>query len=623
MNGVRAYWVRVRILRGNYGLPAHYEAVAATSPPEYRFVPSDIQPPILSRITVDYQADFPNARLSPPQPPGPEKCLTRNDFVYTDQQQSLTTGEGFRPFEPVPETESALYFGFDRAFGDVAISLFMYITDKTDTAGQEETLTPALTAQADSSPQVIWEYSTSGGGWSRLEVEDDTNHLTTAGTVSFIGPENLAVVEQFGMPLFWLRARFRGDVIPVDRVLKGVYINTVEAVNQTTIREEILGSGNGTERQALTLLQTPVLDGEQLYIRELEVPSDEALQDLEAMEQRQLGRVLTAQEKDDLVQTRTNPLTGEPEIWVRWQRVDNFYGSGAQSRHYMLDRITGEVTFGNGLQGMLPPIGRDNIRAFVYQAGGGELASTETRVGTVKGLRSSLPFVDKVTNVVAASGGSDPESVDDVLARGPQTIKNRDRAVTTEDYVWLAQQESTLVHQVKCLPTTRPINNHQLQFDPGAVTLLLVPKSEDPRPQPSQQLIRQVQDALQARSLSILTSHIFVIPPEYVPVQVRAEVVPTVPEEASVVEGRIENRLQTFLHPVTGGPQGQGWEFGRNVYISELYQLIEDTEGVDVVVSIVLNNNLALQEVEIGVNKLPVSGTHDITMIVQPETSAG
>ena len=172
-------------------------------------------------------------------------------------------------------------------------------------------------------------------------------------------------------------------------------------------------------------------------------------------------------------------------------------------------------------------------------------------------LRSSLPFVDTVTNVVAASGGSDPETVDDVLERGPQTIKNRDRAVTTEDYVWLAQQASTLVHRVKCLPTTRPTANQQLQFDPGSVTLLLVPESEEPQPRPSQQLIRQVQDELLARSLSVLKpTDLRDSPRVHCRADVKAEVVPSVPEEASVVEGRIENRLRTFLHPVQGRARG-------------------------------------------------------------------
>jgi hypothetical protein len=616
-NGVTSYWVRSRILRGNYGRPAQYQPVLGTSPTEYQFVPADVHPPILGRMTLRYEADFPPADRPPAVP---EKCLTLNNFVYQDHRTSLMTAEGFLPFAPVPEVESAVYFGFDQTFGDRAISLFVHITDKAED-GTRETPTASLTTQSERSPQAIWEYSNRVGSWSRLEVEDGTEHLTTSGTVSFIGPVDFAKAGQFGKQLFWLRARFQADVTPRDARVKGVYTNTVWAVNQTTITEETLGSGNGRERQSLTLSQTPVLEGEKLYVRELETPSDEERQALEAMEQQQVGMVLTANEKAALVQTRENALTAEPEIWVRWHRVDTFYGSDAQSRHYVLDRITGVVSFGNGQQGMLPPIGRDNIRAFVYQAGGGRSASTETKVGVLKGLRSALPFVDTVTNVVAASGGSDPETVDDVLERGPQTIKNRDRAVTTEDYVWLAQQASTLVHRVKCLPTTRPTANQQLQFDPGSVTLLLLPEGEEPRPRPSQQLVREVRDELVSRNLSILKPTIFVLPPEYVEVWISAEVVPTVPEEASVVEGRIENSLRTFLHPVKGGPKRQGWEFGRNVYISEVYQLIEDTEGVDVVLSIVLSGDPMLQAVEIGDNQLPFSGTHDITM--RPRASFG
>lgn len=257
-----------------------------------------------------------------------------------------------------------------------------------------------------------------------------------------------------------------------------------------------------------------------------------------------------------------------------------------------------------------PPIGRDNIKVFFYQAGGGLLANNEVKAGIINALRSSLPFVDKVTNVVAASGGSDPESVEEVLERGPQTIKNRDRAVTSEDFVWLAKQASTLVHQVKCLPT----QNDTLQFEAGAVTLLLVPDSEATKPRPSQELIREVKDYLQQRSLSALQSKIYIIPPIYKDVRVKADVVPTIPEEASVVEGRIVNRLNTFFHPIKGGPKSQGWEFGRNVYISEIHQLLEDTPGVDVVLSVELNENPTLQEIEIGENELPASGIHNITM---------
>ena len=594
-NGVSSNWIRVRIIQGNYGNPAQYIPVPRSSPVQFVFTPASFQPPVLSHIDLEYQISYPLG--------DPQECFTLNNFIYQDQSHQI-----FYPFLPVSEQDPALYFGFDKAFGDVAISLFFPITEQD--SGQ-----PGIII-AEASPQVSWEYSTTSSdtGWSRLEVEDSTNHFTTSGSVSFIGPNDFSQVEQFGENLFWLRARFRSGILPANRLMQGIFFNTIWAANRATIQDEVMGSGNGKARQSLAFSQKPVLLGEKLYVKESEVPSEEARHTLEAMEKHQLGRMLTAEEKNNLVQVVTSPLTQEKEIWVRWHRVDSFFGSNAQSRHYILDRINGVATFGDGQKGLIPPIGRDNIKVFFYQAGGGLLANKEVKAGIINELRSSLPFVDTVTNVVAASGGSDPESVEDVLERGPQTIKNRDRAVTSEDFVWLARQASTLVHQVKCLPT----QNDTLQFEAGAVTLLLVPESEEARPRPSQELIRTVKDYVQQRALSALQLKIYIIPPMYQDVRVTADVVATIPEEASVVEGRIVNRLNIFLHPIKGGPKAQGWEFGRNVYISEIHQLLEDTPGVDVVLSVELNENPAWQEIEIGENELPASGSHNITMKTLP-----
>ena len=47
------------------------------------------------------------------------------------------------------------------------------------------------------------------------------------------------------------------------------------------------------------------------------------------------------------------------------------------------------------------------------------------------------------------------------------------------------------------------------------------------------------------------------------------------PEDASLVERRIVQALDAFFHPLTGGEQSDGWPFGRSVYISEVFALIE------------------------------------------------
>jgi hypothetical protein len=45
--------------------------------------------------------------------------------------------------------------------------------------------------------------------------------------------------------------------------------------------------------------------------------------------------------------------------------------------------------------------------------------------------------------------------------------------------------------------------------------------------------------------------------------------------------------LEQYLHPLHGGEDGQGWPFGRSVYVSEIYELLDRLPGVDYVVKTV------------------------------------
>jgi hypothetical protein len=46
--------------------------------------------------------------------------------------------------------------------------------------------------------------------------------------------------------------------------------------------------------------------------------------------------------------------------------------------------------------------------------------------------------------------------------------------------------------------------------------------------------------------------------------------------------------VRNFFHPITGGPDGKGWPFGRDVYVSEMYELLDKVEGVNYVENVVL-----------------------------------
>jgi hypothetical protein len=62
---------------------------------------------------------------------------------------------------------------------------------------------------------------------------------------------------------------------------------------------------------------------------------------------------------------------------------------------------------------------------------------------------------------------------------------------------------------------------------------------------------------------------------------VAADIVPA-RERASVrVIAECERRLQAFLHPVSGGRDGRGWEFGQRPHASDFYPVVGEVEGVD------------------------------------------
>ena len=53
----------------------------------------------------------------------------------------------------------------------------------------------------------------------------------------------------------------------------------------------------------------------------------------------------------------------------------------------------------------------------------------------------------------------------------------------------------------------------------------------------------------------------------------------------------IVKALDDFLDPLRGGPEGCGWPFGRDVYRSEVLQVIDGVQGVDCVSELALRGD--------------------------------
>jgi hypothetical protein len=524
--------------------------------------------------------DYIGAQLRPPAPARALLLFTLSDGADTDQwvpagsqvaaeetrvleEQVFETSEHLTVTpvklvtrETSPQVEpDACYLGFDAPFSNDSHSIFFLVDENQ---GKTRSLQ--------------WEYSVGEGQWSRLTVKDSTRNLSCAGHVHFIGPEDFGKAGAFGQQLYWLRVCVTGDEPSFSHLIREVRLNTVWAENVETVRDELLGSSDGSGKQVFQFNRKPVLPGQQVWVNEREIPADDDLQKI------------LAEEGEDAVSIERDEKGTVTKIRVRWHEADNFYASGPRDRHYVMDPSSGTLYFGDGVRGMVPPVGKDNIYCSKYRTGGGVRGNVGE--GKITQLKVSLPYIDRVTNVLPAGGGKDAETLEELKERGPFLLKHRDRAVTAEDFEWLIQEAPGDIAVSKCFPVVNGIDNDM-------VKVIIVPDIDDPKPEPGQALIRQVENYLYERSLASLVStpvpRIQVTGPGYIKVSTEAEIVPKNIERAGDVEERAIANLEHFFHPLRGGPENKGWPFGRDVHLSEVMQVLQNTEGVDYVKSLRLS----------------------------------
>ena len=430
---------------------------------------------------------------------------------------------------------------------------------------------------------------------------------------------------RFGQELYWIRARLNEDGPPGEPLVGAIHLNAVTAAQRQTIRNAAVGASSGLPDQVFQILQTPVLRGERLEVRELAGPRANVEWRLlagelfagDAAKVRELERLLSQEGREtEFTVERVRVLRDRnkrvSEAWVQWEARDHLFASGPSDRHYTLDAAMGRLQFGDGVNGAIPPAGAA-IQVREYKSGGGAAGNVAARAITQ--LLGAVAGVEAVFNPTAAEGGADGEIIERLAERGPKTVRHRGRAVLPSDFETLAREASPAVGFARLLPG----RNAEGRRTPGAVTLVIVPESDDPRPQPSTGLREHVRRFVAARAPADLAGcdTIFVTGPAYFPVDVEATLAPIDFSEAGVVERRARKALEAFLQPLHGGPGGEGWPFGRDVYRSDVAAVLESVEGVDYVEEVLLLRDGVPQGERLAVaeDEVVVAGT--ITLRLQ------
>jgi len=596
--GATGYWIRVRIVSGNYGQEGHREKELIGS----IAVTANFAPPVIHSINASYQF---REELSP------QSVIAYNDFTYQTLRPSESNA--IRPFEPVAaeDINQSLYFGFEPPFSRIRSSSPPAAGSIVRLPGQsmsiyldvEQASQGISTADPDSHSQsVAWEYW-SGLAWAKLTVRDDTEGFHHPGLIRFLVPTDFAPSSRFGCSRYWLRATPLSTVYqPTMRV---ALLNTTMATGATTIRNELLGISNGTPDQSFRFLHTPILEGQRLEVLEPRMPG--------RLERQAILRTETAED----IQTALETVDGA--VWIPWLEVADFYASCSRDRHYVLDPLTGVVTFGDGATGLVPPRG-GKIRAARYLSGGG--ASGNRPAWNISQLKTAVPSISAVCNWIPAGAGGDAEEDEAMLERGSRGIRHGGRAVTIQDYEDLARLASPQVARARCVPLyDLAVAQVRNQRQPGVVSVIVVPKSNDPQPIPGSQLLTSVLAYLR-RSASP-SVRISVVPPDFVRIDVTAEIVLSQPDRAADIQSAVKRALASFLHPLYGGPNGSGWGFGRMTHKSDLFQRIGSVRGVEYVRDVRIFALAMREDVEQSNHFLVSPGEFTLQCTLLSTTSAG
>jgi predicted phage baseplate assembly protein len=458
--------------------------------------------------------------------------------------RGLTVGNAFGAFSAVPVPGDSLVFALSDPVPRCVVQLGLRC--HVEGVGVDPTW-----------PPLIWEARDADGNWIECVVDrDDTGGFNKSGEVVVHIPREHAASVIDGQRAGWIRARVTEaeegqppySAAPIIEGATAATIGgTADGAHAEVVENEGIGISDGIPGQSYRVVRTPILSGGGPAIVEV----------------------------------------GTEDGWQEWTEVENFAASTADDRHYVLDAVNGEVRFGplvrvvaGGFRqyGAVPEKGAP-IRMRQYTTGGGKGGNVPK--GAVRTLKSAIPFVAGVSNREAAQGGVDGEDIEAAKTRGPIMLHTRSRAVTTEDFEQLTRQAAPEVARVRCLPAGEGT-------DAGAVRVLVVPAAAAERGVirfedliPSEETLARIVETLDETRL--VGTRVSVEPPMYRGVTVVATVRARPKASAARVREAAVEALNLYLNPLMGGPDGDGWPWGRPLQAGEVYSVLQAIPGVELI----------------------------------------
>ncbi len=198
----------------------------------------------------------------------------------------------------------------------------------------------------------------------------------------------------------------------------------------------------------------------------------------------------------------------------------------------------------------------------------------------------------------------EPENVDlrDEARTAVLGIRERYRAVTADDYEFLSTEgfnqsltQSTIgqVARAHCVPQRNldaGAEADRLKLMPGNVSVVIVPSTSAPNlaPQPNADLVGALLSYLDERRM--LTTKLHVTGPFYVHVSAQLVLARNSDAVEDDLRTSITNSLTAMLDPLPSA-NGPGWPFGRDVFVSAVYETLDNIPGINFITDVMLSSS--------------------------------
>jgi predicted phage baseplate assembly protein len=473
-------------------------------------------------------------------------CLTRSQNLFQDHTEDLRRRADrvvcFRSLTP----GDAFYLGFADSLASNLIKLVVVTGVEGAGINPDE-------------PPLRWE-SWGGTSWLPAQVLSDTSDALNSpegGDITLLLAADHPPVPIGPTRAHWLRCKLMEPVAGQPSYRRSPELSTLEAVSLGgAVRAlhaepapgELLGLSNGDPGQSFQVSRSPVLPRRPGETVRVVAPYADGLGD------------------------RREQL---------WTEVDQFATADADDQVFTWSDATGEIRFGPRLMdadgrarqhGTVPPADAQ-IAVTKYRYGGGRRGNVGA--GKLSVLRTSIPFVAAVTNLAPAVGGVDAETIENAKIRGPMTLRSGDRAVTVEDFERLTLEAAPAVARARCLVPA-----------PGEpVKILVVPRVDMP-PRSlelshlalTSRLVDSIASHLDQRRL--ITTQVQIDEPSYQGLMIVAEVKAVAGIRGESIREAAISALYGFVNPLSGGPDGAGWPFGRTLNDGDIHALLRAIPGV-------------------------------------------